>query len=253
VNALPGDEKRAIYTRLIPDELLALFGLDRALKDANGRDLLFLNCPAGSSMAEMAVYHQAGFPDPVLYGHICDTVTGYVHILLYVLNDPRAERFDIDCMPDGASTALGSRQRNLPAELGAMLHGLAPGQVRSGLRLLPCAIQAFERFVTSLGHDMYFAEPLYYHNAVIFEQYGFAYQKGRALMERIQHGFEPGGELIGRLDNSTPFRNPIAAGSVRLRSWAIHDGILGAPFTDVTMYKRIGQAAGQDTCPGCAW
>jgi acetoin utilization protein AcuC len=96
-------------------------------------------------------------------------------------------------------------------------------------------------------------EPLYYHNAVIFERYGFAYQAGRRLMDRIQAGFQPGGELATRLDGSTPFRQPGAGNSIRLRSWAIHDGLLGEPFTNVTMYKRLGKHAAVSTTPGCDW
>ena len=68
-------------------------------------------------------------------------------------------------------------------------------------------------------------------------------------MERIERGFAPDGDLRARLDGSTPFRRPEAVHSVRLRSWAIHDGILGEPFTGVTMYKRIGEHAGVHTCP----
>jgi len=125
--------------------------------------------------------------------------------------------------------------------------------VRRGLRLLTQATEAFEGFITSLGHDIYFVEPLYYHNAIIFERYGFNYQSGRRLMEQVETGFSPGGSLRALLDGSTPFRKPEAAGSIRLRSWAIHDGILGEAFTDVTMYKRVGKSAGISTCPGCEW
>jgi acetoin utilization protein AcuC len=134
-----------------------------------------------------------------------------------------------------------------------MRYGLAPGQVRRGLRLLGSAISAFESFVESLGHDLYYAEPLYYHNAVLFERYGFTYQQGRKFMERIQQGMHVGGELLPRLDNSTPFRNPEAANSIRLRSWAIHDNLLGEPFTNVTMYKRVNIHAGVNTCGECNW
>ncbi len=253
INRLPAEEKRAIYTRLIPDALFDMFHLDRSLVDAQGRNLLYLNSPAGSSSTEMALYHQSGFPDPVLYGEIADTFTGYVHVMLYVLNDPASPRFDIDTLPDGTPTGLGAVHRNLPAELAAMQFGLAPGQIRAGLRMLPLAIAGFERFVTELGHDMYFAEPLYYHNAILFERYGFAYQKGRRLIERIEAGFAPGGDLTQALDGSTPFRSPAAAASVRLRSWALHDGLLGQPFTGVTMYKHIGQSNRLDTCSGCPW
>ena len=72
-------------------------------------------------------------------------------------------------------------------------------------------------------------------------------------MERIHKGFSAGGDLLAKLDGSTPFRQPNAADSIRLRSWAIHDGILGEPFTSVTMYKRVGKNAGINTCPECVW
>jgi hypothetical protein len=182
-----------------------------------------------------------------------DTLSGRIHILLYILNDPDSPRYDVDRLADGTTTKFGTLARNLDAELQAMHAGLAPGQVRKGLRLLGSAIQTFEQFVISLGQDMYFAEPLYYHNAVLFERYGFAYQQGRRLMERIQLGFSPGGELNAGLDNSTAFRSPEAAHHIRLRSWAIHDNLLGEPFTNVTMYKSVGKSASLNTANQCEW
>ncbi len=253
INKLPTEEKRRIYTRLIPTILLQRLSIPENFINSDGVDLLELDCPPGSNSVEMKLFHQPGFPDPVLHGHITGTFTGLVHVLLYVLNDPYSPRFDVDRMPDGTPTNFGIERRNIPAELAAMQAGLAPGQIRRGMRMLGAAIQAFESFVSSLGHDMFFAEPLYYHNAVIFERYGFAYEKGRRFMERIQAGFAPGGELTSRLDGSTPFRQPAAANSIRLRSWAIHDGLLGEPFTNVTMYKRIGKSAGLSTTQGCDW
>jgi acetoin utilization protein AcuC len=107
--------------------------------------------------------------------------------------------------------------------------------------------------VASLGHEIYFVEPLYYHNAIIFERYGFTYQMGRKLMDRIETGFTSEGSLNKLLDGSSPFRSQQAATSIRLRSWAIHDGILGEPFTNVTMYKHVGKSAGVTTCPSCTW
>ncbi len=253
INLLPEPEKRAIYTRLIPPELLERFEIGPALQDEQGRDLLKLNAPSGSASSEMSLWHQYGFPDPILYGDITDTLTGQVHVMLYVLNDPDSPRFDVDRMPDGRPTRFGVLCRNLEAEQAALAYGLAPGQIRKGLRMLGEAIQAFEHFVASLGHNLYFAEPLYYHTAILFEHYGFAYQRGRRLMERIQTGLEAGGELRSLLDGSTPFRLPQAADSIRLRSWAIHDGLLGEPYTNVTMYKQVGKHAGLNTCPSCQW
>ena len=87
----------------------------------------------------------------------------------------------------------------------------------------------------------------------ILERYGFAYQMGKRQMEQIQAGFQEGGALCAQLDGSNPFRSSGAANSIRLRSWAIHDGILGEPFTNVTMYKRVGKSANISTTPGCIW
>ena len=253
INLLPEVEKREIYTRLVPPALLDRFQIPLSLTDSHGNSLVSLKCAPGSTDVEMKLFHNSGFPDPILYGHLTDTLNGQIHVLLYILNDPDAPRFDVDRMPDGSPTRFGTHQRNLEAETAAMLAGLAPGQVRRGLRLLPSAIAAFESFVQSLGHDHYFVEPLYYHNAVIFENYGFSYQVGKKLMERIEAGFAEGSDLHTRLDGSTPFRQHEAEHSIRLRSWAIHDGLLGEPFTNVTMYKRVGKSAGINTRPSCAW
>ncbi|HLO17705.1 MAG TPA: hypothetical protein VK206_22940 [Anaerolineales bacterium] len=250
LNKLPEKEKRAIYARYIPKELIEKFNLSDL---ANNKDLLQFRFAPGSSDVEMSLYHRVGFQDPILYAHLTDTLNGQIHVLLYILNDPEAPRFPVDRMPDGSATRFGTLKRNLEAERAALEAGMAPGQVRRGLRLLPSATTAFEDFLTSLGHDMYFVEPLYYHNAVIFERYGFAYQVGKRQMERIHAGFQEGGELCRRLDDSNPFRSDQAANSIRLRSWAIHDGILGEPFTYVTMYKRVGKSANISTTPGCKW
>jgi hypothetical protein len=253
VNQLPLQEKREVYIRMVPPELFTKFGLNHDLIDDQGRDLVKLKCQPGGLDTELEVRHRFDFDDPILYGHIADTVFGQIHVLLYILNDPTSPRFDVDRIPDGKETVFGLKFRNTQAEIKAMEFGLAPGQIRKGFRLLESAIVGFERFVESLGHDLYFAEPLFYHNAYIFERYGFAYSKGRRLMERIQAGFSTGGDLLAALDSSTPFRHPQAAGSIRLRSWAIHDGILGGKFTNVTMYKKIGQSANVNTSEDCPW
>ena len=254
INLLPEHEKREIYRRVVPAPLLERFNLSPYLSDIQGRSLIKLKAKPGSTSVEMSLYHEHGFRDPVFYGHLTDTMNGQIHILLYILNDPTSPRFDVDIMPDGQPTQFGTSQRNLEAERNALDFGLTPGQIRSGLSIFSAATDAFENFVTSLGHDMYFAEPLYYHNAIIFERYGFKYQTGKKLMERIQAEFtRESGDTVDKLDGLSAFRQADARQSIRLRSWAIHDGILGEPFTNVTMYKRIGQSAGINTAEGCSW
>lgn len=252
INRLPAAEQRALFEQLIPPEALAIFNLAEDLIDAEGRDLFHIQGGPDSSDVELKLYHQHGFEDPIIYGHLTDTLNGQIHVLLYIMNDPNAPRFDVDRLPDGTPTSFGTAQRNLEAEAMAMAAGLLPGQVRGGLHLLGEARVAFEVFVRSLGHDRYFVEPLYYHNAIIFERYGLRYQRGRRLMQRIHEGFQPGGQLHAKLDGS-PFRPQDAGDSLRLRSWAIHDGILGEPYSNVTMYKVIGEQAETITAPGVKW
>ncbi len=253
INLLPEHEKREIYRRVIPHELLEHFKLNPYLSDKDGNSLISLKCNPGSTSVELSLFHEYGFRDPILYGHLTDTMNGQIHILLYILNNPASPRFDVDVMPDGTPTKFGTFRRNIEAERNALAFGLAPGQIRGGLGLLTAATTAFENFVESLGHEMYFVEPLYYHNAIIFERYGFSYQIGKKRMERIQAEFTGDTATTRLLDSSTPFRDPRAKESIRLRSWAIHDGILGEPFTDVTMYKRIGKNAKINTCVNCVW
>ncbi len=250
LNKLPEKEKRGIYARYIPQELIEKFHLGEL---SDNRELLQFRFAEGSSDVEMMLYHQAGFQDPILYAHLADSMNGQIFILLYILNDPSAPRFNVDKMPDGSPTQFGIRKRNIEAETSAMNAGLAPGQIRHGLRLLGNAINTFEEFMKFLGHDMYYIEPLYYHNAVLFERYGFSYQMGRKRMNEIHAGFSERGILRERLDNSTAFCSVNAVNSIRLRSWAIHDGILGEPFTNVTMYKRVGISSTINTAPDCLW
>jgi len=250
INKLPEHEKRMVYSRYIPQELIQKFDLPDLTEN---KELLQFRFAEGSSDVEMMLYHQVGFPDPILYAHLADNINGQTHVLLYILNDPESPRYDVDKMPDGSPTHFGIRTRNIKAEEAALTANLSPGQIRHGLHVFQSAMSVFEDFIRSVGHEMYFVEPLYYHNAIIFERHGFSYQVGKRKMESINLGFSDGGELVQRLDDSNLFRSSAAVESIRLRSWAIHDGILGESFTGVTMYKHVGQMAEVNTAPNCGW
>jgi hypothetical protein len=253
INRLHEEEKLAIYSSFIPRVLLERFLIREDFKDEQDRSLLSIQCSSGATDVTLDLRHQHDAQDPLLYAHLTDTINGQIHVLLYVVNDPSSPRFDIDRLPDGTPTEFGIFMRNIPAEIAAMEARLAPGQVRSGLRILRYSIEAFENFVKSLGQDIYFIEPLSYHNSIVFERYGFAYLQGLHLMKSIHAGFGPGGEYYLRLDNSTPFRHVDMHDSIRGRSWAIHDGIMRSPFTEVTLYKRVGEHSGIDTFPNGDW
>ncbi len=252
INLLPDKEKREIYSRAIPEALIRHFNIP-SLHDEEGSEYFILNDKPGSTDVEFYLYHQPGFRDPVLYGHLTDTIHGQIHILLYILNDPESPRFDVDKLENGSSTRFGTIDRNIPAEVNALSAGLAPGQIRKGLGMLSEAISTFENFVVSLGQTVFFAEPLYYHNAILFEKYGFAYQQGKKMMEQIEAGFQTSGIYQAKLKDDSLFRKPESSKSVRLRSWAIHDGILNEQFTNVTMYKLVGKNAGISTSVNCPW
>lgn len=253
INDLPAAQKHAIYRTLLAPWLYSRFRIDPQTLTQDGQPVVSINCPAGSRAMEMSVWHEPGAEDPVMYINMVDTFNNQLLVLLVVINNPDSPRFPIDRDADGMPTFLGTRGRNIPAEVAALQAGLAPGQVRAGLRSGRSTVPIFEQFVRHMGHDLFLVEPLAYHNAITFERYGFNYLSGRQEMERINREFQPGGELHRQLDGSTPFRHPDAWRTVRGRSWAIHDGILGRPFTGFHMYKRVGVHAGINTFPGAVW
>lgn len=255
INLLSHAEQERIYGALIPAHILEQFQINAAhFTDARGRKLFELHSSPGSTAIEITLRHEYDAPDALMYFHLSDTRTNRIIVLLSVVNDPEAARFDVDRMPDGTRTNFGVFKRNVAAEVAALQAGLAPGQIRRGLRVLRDILAAFEIFIGERGHDMYYIEPLFYHNAIIFERYGFAYQQGKRWMESINTRFSDNSSpLTARLDGSTPFRSLKAAQTVRGRSWAIHDGILGEPFTDIHMYKRVDKNAALETFPGGVW
>jgi len=95
--------------------------------------------------------------------------------------------------------------------------GLAPGQVRKGLRMMSEMVGCWDAFFDRLGYKFYFLEPLGYNSAILYERAGFQYLKGKEKMVWVDREFRPGGLLRERLDGSTPFRRPSLALTVRGR------------------------------------
>ena len=248
INSLEAPVKRAIYLQLVPEPLLEQYGID-----PDDQQLVTVNCPHDTRSVEMIIYHRPGARDPLLYLHMADTLNNQIALLLLVVNNPESPRYNVDVDEQGIPTRFGTLRRNIPEEIRAMQAGLCPGQVRAGLRISRFAVPTFESFIARTGHDMVIIEPLTYNNAITYERYGFAYFQGRTRMEWIDQVLRPGGEYIDRFDGSTPFRAPDAWRSIRGRSWAIHDGILGEPLGDLRMYKRIGHHAGVNTFPDGIW
>lgn len=256
INALPEEQKAAIYRQIIPRDLLLQFAIDPVTwLNAEGISLVDIEAAPGASFMRIRVFPFSDFPDPLFQLELGDTGNHQLEILLVIINDPYSERFDVDRDWAGEPTKFGLMRRNLQEEERAMKAGLAPGQVRRGLRQMGCQRRLVEDFAAGLGHETYLANPLGYHNAIFLEWQGFGYIRGRRKMEWIHREFQPGGELFQKLNGSTLFRQAEMASTVRGRSWAIHDGILGEPWPalEVSMFKRVGRHAGQCTFPDAAY
>jgi hypothetical protein len=253
LNALPLAVREQLYLRLIPDELLARYGVDRRrLAGPTGERLVRITATEDKPWARVELRAAEHDRDPVLLIDIGMSAFDVPELSLVQINDPESPRFGIDRDEEGHDTLFGTAARNLQEEARAVAAGLAPGQVRRGLRMLGRVLERMDAFCQLLGRDFYLVEPLFYHSALLYERHGCDYFLGRERMEEIHAGFQAGGPFVTRLDGSTPFRRPGSDGSIRGRSWAIHDGALGAPFGEagVKMYRAPGHHAGASTFPG---
>ncbi len=254
LSELPIEMQRSLLRIMLPTDLLVRFGIDPInLRDKEGNLLVRVVRGESGHAYHFEVRHAPNAEDPLVEMEISDTAFGSIEVVWVSSNDPNAPRFPIDVDENGNPTYFGTVTRNIKAEIAAMKAGLAPGQVRRGLRMFGQMLGRMETLLACLNHEFYVAEPLAYHSAIIFERHGFSYLEGESRMRWINREFQPGGVLYRRLDGSTPFRMPEMANSVRGRSWAIHDGILDEPWQRVRMIKKIGHHAGVDTFPGGKW
>lgn len=252
INHLPPEERIKLYRSLIPPPLLSLFGIDRnTLLNREGDKVVQFHTPETHGFASIDVKWRLKDQDSIFFLQISDTpFMDNLELSFIVINNPRGERFQIDRDTRGKDTLFGTAGRNVAEEERAMKAGLAPGQVRPGLRLLGAFLPLLERFASRLGTSIISAEALFYHNAIQYERNGFGYMEGRKQMEEIDREFLPGGRLYERLDGSAAFRMQGAEKSVRGRSWAIQDGILGGPWVSPKIYKPVGKLVGVNTFHG---
>jgi hypothetical protein len=254
INQLPETERAALLSALIPTRLLEMFSIDPAtFRNPAGEACVKLTCPEGMPFFQIDVRRSPGDKDASYFLDVSNTPFGQMEISFIIVNDPDGERFTIDRDEHDHETYFGTARRNIPEEIRAMEAGLAPGQVRRGLRMMHDMVACWDAFFDHLGYRFYFLEALGYNSAILYERTGFQYLKGKEKMSWIDREFQPAGELYARLDGSTPFRRPEHARSVRGRAWAIHDGILGEPWESPKMYKTVGVHAGVSTFSGEAY
>jgi len=246
LNYLPEQEKARVFGRLLPPELLERLAVDPdTLTASDGRPGVRIISHAGSTEVRLRVpYHRRGGD----YAFVLDldeaAAFRSLELAFIVINDLDTPRYDIDVDEDGNPTMLGTATRHLPEETRALEAGMGPCQVRPGMRMFRRLLPRLEELAGTAGYNTIQLEPLTYHNAIMYERHGFDYLAGKNGMIEIDRGFQPDGIYTKRLDGSTPFRRPGAGANERLRSWAIHDGILGRPLPQMWMTKYVGKHAG---------
>lgn len=251
-------EKEGLFRILIPPSLFHRFAVDPLLLcNGKGRKVVRFFCPTGDCTCLVEMKLPAN-EDPVYSIQLTDTsdVTQIDWDFL-IVNDPSSPKFNVHLDQDSRDTLFGWASRNLGEEEKAMKAGFFPGQVRKGLKLTRDVVNVLEFFCETLGIKSIRLEALFYHNAITYERYGFAYLDGYKRMRRIHELFQPGEKLFDKLDCGTPFRNPSFAHTVRGRSWAIHDGILegmdddllGEGWISPVMYRMVGRPRPMITFP----
>jgi len=254
LNSLPENPKLRLYRTLLPLQVLAAYDINpRTWMNPDKQVQVRLEAAEGSDRVKITAWQGDDQENEFFYLELADNPFNGIDLNFLVANDPSQPRFHTDVNEQGQATLFGTVSRNRKEEERAMQAGLAPGQVREGLRCSQIVFTHIETFLTMLAHHALTLEPLTYASAWIFERRGFAYVRGHQLMDTIHREFQPGGVLHKALDASTPFRQPEQWKTVRGRAWAIQDGILECidrKWDGLKMIKQVGRHAGVQTCPG---
>lgn len=257
LNSLPENAKLRLYRVLIPVQVLAEFDINpRTWKNPDKLQQVRLDAEPGDDKVKITAWYGEDPRNEFFYLELADNQYNGIDLHFLIANNPTSEKYRTDFDDQGRETLFGTVHRNLGEEEKAMRAGLAPGQIREGLRSSSIVFTHIETFLTMMSHHAFFLEPLTYVSAWIFEKRGFAYSKGHQLMDTIHREFQPGGALHQALDGSTPFRQPGQWQTVRGRAWAIHDGILQVldrKWDDLKMIKQVGRHAGINTFPDAGY
>jgi len=124
INRLPDEAKRKIYATLIPPQIFTKFQIDpETLCNQAGESVFTCHYRPRTSSMWIELRHQAGFADPLFLLEMRDTPFGDIEILFLNMNNPDAERFQIDRDAFGNNTVFATVARNLPEEMRALRAG----------------------------------------------------------------------------------------------------------------------------------
>lgn len=255
IRAFSDAEWFGLIRALLPKGCFQAFGIDpETFRDSEGRLRLRVLYRDHGRILNVRITAPADQIDPIYSIFLKEFGDDGLDVIGLNINDPGSRRFQVDLDEYGRIPAdLVSGRRNVGEEIEAMKAGLAPGQVRKGLRWVGAALEGIEAFCSRTARRWICCEAMAYHNAMIFERHGFGYQfkTWEDEMRWIDAEFRPPrGIFFQRLDGSTPFRQPGMEASVRGRSWAIHDGIMGRPWNRPMMIKEVGVHSQVNTFEG---
>jgi len=256
LNRLQKEERDQLYLLLVPESIFEMFRIDRrTLRNPLGERVVTGIFPPDDNFGCIEVKYRPEDKDCIFSCQVSfEIFMQSLHLDFLIINNPFSDRFTVDIDELGRDTLLGTRSRNICEEIKAMEAGLAPAMVRQGLKMMREFADCMERFMAPLGLKTITVGAFFYHNAILWERYGFIYFKGKKMMDQIHQEFQPGGLLYERLDDSTPFRRKGMERTVRGRSWAIYDGIYLDAFDEEwespMMYKTIGKDCKVNTFPG---
>ena len=252
IKALPESQWFELFRVLIPGDCFRRFEIDpHTFHDREGRLRVRVLYRGEGQILNVRITNPEDEMDPIYSIFLQEYGEDGVDVLGLNINDPNSKRFQVDLDEYGRIPAdLFAGRRNIPEEIQAMRAGLAPGQVRKGLRWVGEVLEGLEAFLAGIRKRWIYCEAMAYHNAMVYERHGFGYpfRLYQDEMVAIDREFRPPhGVYLKKMDGSTPFREPGMERAVRGRSWAIHDGVMGRPWSRVGMVKEIGVHAGVNT------
>lgn len=259
IQHLSENKRLELVSMLIPPQCFQTFAISpESFRDHSSRFRLRILYRNHGRILGVRITNPHCLIDPIYSLFIQDYDEEGLEVIGYNINDPSSPRYQVDLDEFGRIPAdlFSSGRRNIQEEIKAMRAGLAPGQVRRGLRWTAQVVSCVEEFCKTIGKRYIYCEAMAYHNAMVYEKYGFTYLFNMTFQEMIwidRQFRPPKGILFARMDGSTPFRQPGMERTVRGRSWAIHDGVLGRPWNKPYMVKEIGVHAQVNTFPDAVY
>ncbi|MGD8620845.1 MAG: hypothetical protein PVH60_02750, partial [Anaerolineales bacterium] len=166
INELPENAKRRVFRSVLPTTVLTRFKISPVTwRSPNGGPTVSLRAEGGSGVVNLSIATQSAVRDPYFSLELQDNVFQGIDLNLLILGDPEGEYFQTDFDQDGNATLFGTVRRNREQELKALQAGLSPGQTRIGLGASKPVLSHLETFLSTLGQEAYFLEPLTYTSA----------------------------------------------------------------------------------------